>query len=80
MTFKRIQTLWLGFARWLAPAVCPFCEGGSGTIHDPALQTLKACEHCRGGGLAIHTNKELQELVDSKLWRRSDKPHNGNAA
>lgn len=35
---------------WLAPRVCPDCEGGSGAVRDAATGAIRICPACHGSG------------------------------
>lgn len=51
----------------VAPAVCAFCDGGSGYLAGSAGQALRACPACSGTGKAVHANATLEELIRSRF-------------
>jgi len=55
---------------YFAPAVCAFCEGGSGVVYSTRLGTVKLCAACNGTGVAAGEMSDLQTVVDNRLSRR----------
>ncbi len=39
-----------GWLNWLAPRVCPACEGGSGWLRDDSAEQFTLCDRCTGTG------------------------------
>jgi hypothetical protein len=58
---------WEWLKNKLAPAACPYCIGGSGTVDDN--QVVRLCERCGGSGRANQSTAELQRLLDARFRR-----------
>lgn len=72
MWLRRLLTM-------VAPEACPFCDGGSGAIHDESTGSIRACEACLGTGLASKDAPELQRLIDAR-FRNQGRQHPRSAA
>ena len=72
----RIRMLAQRMVARFAPEVCAFCDGGSGTILDERLGTLKVCRECSGTGLSSTSNQSLQAAVKRSTRRAHRRPRN----
>lgn len=57
MTVLKISAAARRLADWIAPAVCDWCDEGSGTRRDPATGRIERCPVCGGSGQAATSKR-----------------------